>query len=61
MACHHGDSEEGTAEGMRIASSAVFSRLVLRMLKEVSAPYPCWAACQYGLPLAAKDFLLLAA
>ena len=38
LACHYGDSEEQVHETMKISSSAVFSKLMLFVLKEVSLP-----------------------
>ena len=35
LACHYGDSEEQVHETMKISSSAVFSKLMLFVLKEV--------------------------
>eukprot|EP00887_Chlorella_sp_A99_P000978 scaffold5.g978.t1 len=37
VACHYGDSEEQVDETMRIASSAVFNRVMLFVLKEADA------------------------
>lgn len=47
LACHYGDSEEQVHETMKISSSAVFSKLMMFVLKEVGAcsalPYQgCW-------------------
>ena len=41
LACHYGDTEDSVHETMKISSSAVFSKLMLFVLKEVGCIDDC--------------------